>query len=145
VSNLFGRIFGTEKALESAVGAVSRGIDALIYTDEEKAADAASDRSEARKMVVGWMAATQGQNLARRFLAMLVTVTWALTYLTSMIMNVIAVFLDDPQKVITAAAIISNSSERVNGAVMLVLAFYFAAPHMDKIIGPAMDRFGKKV
>lgn len=145
MSNLFGRIFGTEKALESAVGAVSRGIDALIYTDEEKAADAASDRSEARKMVVGWMAATQGQNLARRFLAMLVTVTWALTYLTSMIMNVIAVFLDDPQKVITAAAIISNSSERVNGAVMLVLAFYFAAPHMDKIIGPAMDRFGKKV
>jgi len=142
---LIGRIFGSEAALVETVDAVTKGLDALVYTDEEKATDAAADRSEARKMVVGWMAATQGQNLARRFLAMLVTITWASTYFTSMIMNVIAVFLDDPQKVITAAAIISNSSERVNGAVMLVLAFYFAAPHMDKIIGPAMDRFGKKV
>jgi len=33
---------------------------------------------------------------------------------------------------------------RLNGAVMLILAFYFAAPHMGAMIGQAMDKFGGK-
>ena len=57
----WGKLFGTEKALSGIVDGVTKGLDALVYTDEEKAKDAAADRTEARQMVVGWMAATQGQ------------------------------------------------------------------------------------
>ena len=71
--SFFGRLFGTEKALEGVVEGVSKSLDALIYTDEEKAKEAARDRSEARRMVVDWLAATQGQNLARRLIALSIT------------------------------------------------------------------------
>ena len=47
-----GKIFGTDKAITAVISNVSKGLDALVYTDEEKAGDAAKDRSEARKMVV---------------------------------------------------------------------------------------------
>jgi len=35
-----GKIFGSDKALTSIVDNVSKGLDALVYTDEEKAQDA---------------------------------------------------------------------------------------------------------
>jgi hypothetical protein len=81
--SFWGKLFGTEKALNGIVDGVTNGLDALVYTDEEKAADAAADRSEARKMVVQWMAATQGQNLARRLIALSITGVWLSMYLLS--------------------------------------------------------------
>ena len=50
--SFLGKLFGSTKALEEVVGGVGRGIDALVYTDEERAGDAAKARSEARSMVV---------------------------------------------------------------------------------------------
>ena len=85
--SFWGKLFGTEKALNGIVDGVTNGLDALVYTDEEKAADAAADRSEARKMVVGWMAATQGQNLARRLIALSITGTWLGMYLISVLLS----------------------------------------------------------
>jgi hypothetical protein len=144
--SFFGRIFGTEKALEGVVDGVSKSLDALVYTDEEKAGDAAQDRSEARKMVVEWLAATQGQNLARRLIALSITGVWLSMYLVSVLSGMFAVFTNN-SGVITAEKFnqISTLSQKaafdMNPAVMLILAFYFAAPHMGDIAKAVTGKF----
>jgi len=141
---LLSRIFGTEKALDAAIGGVTRGLDALVYTDEEKAEAAAEERQAARKMVVGWMERTQGQNLARRFIAMTVTGIWAVQYVAAMVIDVVAIWVID-KRLTASAESIRDGGDSVTGAMMLVLGFYFAAPHLDKVVGGAMERFnGKK-
>ena len=129
---ILGRLFGTEKALGSMVSAARDGLDALVYTDEEKAGDAAKNRTEARQMVVEWMKSTQGQNLARRMLALSITGVWLLQYVLSQALSVAAIFVQNPEKIVDAADVMISGAEQMNSPVMLILAFYFAAPHMGK-------------
>ena len=110
-----GKIFGSEKAIGAAIDGISNSLDALVYTDEEKATAAAEERTQARGMVIEWMRSTSGQSLARRLIAISITFIWLMQY-----------------------------ADGMTGAVMLILSFYFAAPHMDKIVGPALERFGKR-
>lgn len=142
--NLWGRIFGSEKALEKAVDGVSRGIDALVYTKEEREAQKAALLSEARGMLIDWLQASSGQNIARRFLAVIIAVTWLLQYIVSMGLNVAAIWMDDPGRVLQSASLIGDYADGMTGAMMLILTFYFAAPHLGDIIKPAMERFGKR-
>jgi len=144
VGRLLGRVFGTEQAMQDAVQGVTKGIDALVYTEEERAVDAAKDRSEARGMVVQWMAATSGQHLARRLISLSITSVWLLQYIFSWIAMVAAVFAeaDTQSRLNDVSTLTTQHADGMTGAVMLILSFYFAAPHMDKIVGAAMDRFG---
>lgn len=144
-----GKLFGTEKALGAVVDGVSNGLDKLIYTDEEKAEAAAADRSEARKMVVGWMAATQGQNLARRIIALSITAVWLGMYLIGVACSMAAVFVNDfgivtAIKIAKVGDIAKASAQDMNGAIMLILSFYFAAPYAGKIIQGALGKMGDK-
>jgi hypothetical protein len=141
---LIGKLFGTEKALSGIVDGVSNGIDKLIYTDEEKATDAASERAEARKMVVQWMAASQGQKLARRLIALSITGVWLFQYLVAQGIGFAAIFIQDPKNFREAAEFMRAGAGEMNAAVMLILAFYFAAPHMGDIAKAALIKFGKK-
>lgn len=158
-AKFLGRLFGTDKALEGVVNGVSKGLDALVYTDEEKAGDAAESRSEARKMVIEWMKATQGQNLSRRLIALSVTAVWILQYMVAQICDVVSVWV--PLKVVTLPSTIdgakpvvqvinvwSQSADSIragagemSGAVMLILTFYFAAPHMGQVVTAAIGKF----
>lgn len=145
LGSFFGKLFGTEKALGAVVDGVTNGLDALVYTDEEKAADAAADRSEARKMVVAWMNATQGQNLARRLIALSITTVWLGMYLIGVAASMAAVFVNNTGvvtsvKMVEVATIAKQSAADMNNAIMLILAFYFASPYMGKIA----DRFMSK-
>lgn len=139
---MFGKIFGTDKALQSVVESVSNGLDALVYTDEEKAGDAAADRSEARKMVVDWMRSTQGQSLARRMLALVITGVWLLQYLSSLALDLASIWVDDAAKLQEASLVIGERAGGMTGAMMLILGFYFAAPHMGDIAKAALLKFG---
>jgi len=142
---LMGKIFGSEKALSSTISAVTNGLDALVFTDEEKAESAAKERTEARQMVVGWMERTQGQHLARRFIAMVVTTIWAVQYVLAMILDAISMWVaDHSDRLVSTASNIREGGEQVTGAMMLVLGFYFAAPHLDKVVGVAMNKFASK-
>ena len=142
---LLGKIFGSEKALDTAVTGISKGIDALVYTEEEKAADAAEERKRGRQMVVEWMANSSGQKLARRLIAVSITFVWLMQYIAAWALVVTAVFVDPEtaDRLKEASAITQDHSDGMMGAIMLILSFYFAAPHMDKIVGPAMERFSK--
>ena len=141
---LLGRIFGSDKVLEGAVNGVTKGLDALVYTDEEKAGDAAKDRSEARGVIVDWFKNSQGQNIARRFLAVIITAVWLTMYLVATFLDVFSIWATDPIKIQDAAKIIGERAWEMNGAMMLILAFYFAAPHMGSIVEAALGRFGGK-
>lgn len=146
--SFWGKLFGTEKALNGIVDGVSKSLDALVYTDEERATDAAKERTEARQMVVGWMAATKGQNLARRLIALSITGVWLFMYLLSVFCSMAAVFITDATNSaqVTAVGVISKgSAEDMNPAVMLILAFYFAAPHMGDIAKAVTNKFTKGV
>jgi hypothetical protein len=148
--SFWGKLFGTEKALTGIVDGVTNGLDALVYTDEEKAAAAADDRSEARKMVVGWMAATQGQNLARRLIALSITGVWLSMYLVSVLCAMVAVFTNadgvvNAEKINEVGVIAKSAAMDMNPAVMLILAFYFAAPHMGDIAKAVSGKFTQSV
>jgi hypothetical protein len=144
LGNLLGKIFGTEKALSSVIDGVSSGIDKLIYTDQEKSEDAAKDRAAARSMIIAWMETTKGQNLARRLIALSIVFVWLSLYLVSMGLSVSAIWVaGSSSEIIKSAQIIGDFGERMNGAVMLILAFYFAAPHMGSMVRGALDKFGK--
>lgn len=139
-----GKIFGSDKAVSSIIDNVSRGIDALAYTDEEKAGDAAKDRAAARGMIIKWMESTQGQNLARRLIALCIVFVWLFQYLSCMALSIAGIWVSSSDKIIASAGIIGKSAERMNGAVMLILGFYFAAPYMGSIVQGAMNKFGGK-
>ena len=143
----FGRLFGSEKALDAVVGGAVRGLDALIYTSEEKAQDAARATTEARQMVVAWMAATQGQNLSRRLIALSITGVWLSQIVASQLLNVASVWASPivSNKLIQSAKIMMAGSVAMGSAVMLILAFYFAAPHMGDIAKAVTGRFARDI
>lgn len=142
-----GRVFGTEKALDNIITSVTNGLDSLVYTEQEKAEDAAADRSEARKMVVGWMQATQGQNLARRVIALSITAVWLSMYLISILFAMGAIFLggsEASQMLSEVGYIAKDSVDDLNSPIMLILAFYFAAPHMGDLAKVVTSRLIKE-
>lgn len=143
--SIWGKIFGTDEAIKGAVGAVRDGLDALVYTDEEKSVDAAKERSEARSMLVGWMEATQGQNLARRVISLAITGVWLMQYVVAQIASAIAVFwLEAAGQLNALSALQLQSADNMSPAVMLILAFYFAAPHMSDVVKAFTERMTKK-
>lgn len=139
--SFWGKLFGTDQALTAVIDGVSSGLDKLVYTDEEKADAAARERSEARQMVVGWMAATQGQNLARRLIALAITGVWLLDIILAQVAGAVAIFIDESAKIESLAKFMMDGAMQMNNAVMLILAFYFAAPHMGDIAKAVTGRF----
>lgn len=143
----FGKLLGTDEAAGKMIDTLAGGFDKLHYGAQERAEDAAKDVSEARAMLVRWMEATQGQNLSRRVLAFIITGVWLFQFVGSMIGDMIMPWITDPS---TSAAFaksteaIGGRAESMNGAMMLILGFYFAAPHLSAIIPAAMKKFGGK-
>jgi len=133
--SFWGKVFGTDKAIEGAVDAVKSGLDKLVYTEEEKADTAAKERSEARSMLVGWMEATQGQNLARRIISLAITGVWLFQYIVAQLAMSVALFWPSRNKELAELAALNlKSADDMSAAVMLILAFYFAAPHMGEFV-----------
>lgn len=144
--SFWGKLFGTDEAIKSTIGAVKDGIDALVYTDEEKAVDAAKERSEARSMLVEWMQATQGQNLARRLISLAITGVWLMQYIMASIASSVAIFWTTQSNNLNQLAKVQmDSANDMSPAVMLILAFYFAAPHMGDFAKAVVGTFQKKV
>lgn len=142
--SFWGKMFGTDEAIKTTIGAVKDGLDALVYTEEEKSVDAAKERSEARSMLVGWMEATQGQNLARRVISLAITGVWLSQYIIAQLASSIAIFwLEKTEQLNELAKVNMQSAESMSGAVMLILAFYFAAPHMGDFAKAIIGKFQK--
>jgi len=135
-------LFGTQKSADKIVDTVATGLDKLVYTDEEKADAAAKDRASARSMLVSWMQETSGQNVARRFIAISLTMLWGVIYGAKVVLVAIAPWFPEYQpEIMQSAKSLEVSAHEMNGAMMLILGFYFAAPHIDKFINPFISKF----
>ena len=140
---LFKSIFGSPDIVKEGISIIKDAGDSLWYTDEEKAQDAMKRSQQVDKLLIDWMDSTKGQNLARRLLAVMITTVWLLMYIMSFIVDIVSVWSEQPALWIASGNQIGGYAEQMNGAMMLILAFYFAAPHMDKLVVGAMDKFGK--
>jgi hypothetical protein len=158
---MWDKIFGTEKFVEKGLSMIESAGDKLWYTDEEKADDRAKKGEQVRAFMVNWMESTKGQNVARRMLAVGITFVWLSMYIIGTIMGVVAPWLDSTvsvnamgvviegamstySKLMASSVALDAKADKMSGAVMLILAFYFAAPHMDKIVVGALEKFGGK-
>jgi len=144
---LLGRLFGSDAATGKVIEHASSALDKLIYTSEEKADRQAEDTAKARGMVIDWLQATSGQNLARRILALMIATVWLLQYVSAQVLSIASVWAETPEatnKLIASSSIISTNAAQMDGAMMLLLSFYFAAPYMGRIVEGAMTKFGTK-
>lgn len=141
-----GRVFGTQSSINKVIDTAANGLDKLHYGDQEKAQDHYKAVTEARAAIIKWIGDSTGQNLARRILAFGIGFTWLAQYWAGMVLDTSAVWVDDPkvaERMLASAVVIGERADGMTGAMMLILGFYFAAPHLDKFIVPAMDRFSK--
>lgn len=139
-----GKLFGSDKAATSLIDNLSSGLDKLHYGDQEKAEDKANSVTEARQVLLKWLESTSGSNLARRFIAITVTCIWSLQYVVSMILLGLVPWLPEYSVAMnTSAMSLQSSGEAISGAMMLILGFYFAAPHLGSIVDRAMGKFDK--
>jgi hypothetical protein len=141
--SFLGRLLGSPSALAETAGTVVKSLDGFIYSKQEKAHDHAKSITEGRDMIIKWMGASQGQNLSRRLIALSITFTWLFMFVGRMGLSMAGLW-SESEAFEKAAAIIGDNIEQMTGAVMLILGFYFAAPHLSSIVGPALARFGKK-
>ena len=101
-------------------------------------------------MVVDWMKNTQGQNLARRLLALSISGVWLSMWVASALVSMAAVFVNDSGtmtalKLGAVSDIAQANAGEMNAPVMLILAFYFAAPHMGDVAKAVTTRMTKGV
>jgi len=141
VGSVVGKMFGTDKAAASLIDNISSGLDKLHYGDQEKAENNAKSVTEARTMFIKWLESTKGQNIARRVIALVVTSMWALNVLLIQVLSVVSVWVDASEKCMESAEMLVKTGSTITSAMMLVLAFYFAAPQMGKFADVALKKF----
>ncbi len=143
-----GKLFGSDKAAEALIGNVSNGIDKLWYTEEEKAEDIREARIEGNKVYMRWLESTSGSRVARRFIAVVVTVIWAAQYAGSLLMACIAPWVSDPEvmkAVMETSRVLQENGQQGDAAFMVILAFYFAfGSSGDNLRAKAIEKFTNK-
>lgn len=75
----FRKIFAGPETVASAMDGVKKGLDAVWFTNEERAR--ADDK--VREFFIEYLKATQPQNLARRYIAFAIVGLWMLLVLTA--------------------------------------------------------------
>ena len=128
-----GRLFSSPKAIKQVASTTRSALDSLVYTDQEKAHDAAKDRAASRQYIIKWLEATQGQNLARRTIAMSILSLWLLTFFAAIMCSIAAVWVTDSTQLRESAAILLSFAGEMSTEMALIMGFYFAAPYMGQI------------
>ena len=142
-----GTILGSPKAFGKVFDAARSAGDALIYTDEEKAEDAAKEAAARREFqlkmlghISDFMKSTQGQNLTRRLIALSVTGMFVVgtSAVIGLAVSSVWVDADDMRGRLTdSAGLIAEHLQETNNAFWLVLLFYFGSPHVTAAIEAA--------
>ena len=127
-----GRLFGSEGAVEGVIGGARAGIDALVYTEEERENDAKVERAQARSLLIEWLRNTQGQNLARRCIALIVVSMWAFMYFMAAVLSALSGWLG--AEFMESAVTLQRFATGMSTELLVVLAFYFSATHLGKLI-----------
>ena len=145
---LLGRIFGGKKAAESLVDTGLGLIDKAFYTERgEGLWTTCNTGSKQPKAVTAWLQTSGGPNLARRFIAMGIFGMWFALWATSVIIDIISIWILDPFIRESMQQVIQRTKEYagdITPEFMLVLGYYFAAPQLDKFISPLAEKIARK-
>lgn len=123
---LFGAIFGSSENTTTIVDGAVAGIDKMFFTDEERS-DASAKLGE---WYLRYLAATNPQNLARRLIAMVIVILWALLIVVTVIVKGLEMWLE------TVAAegsqlfsefVFAILVDVVMPPFLVIMGFYFAA------------------
>lgn len=115
MSNIFGAIFGSRKNTETVVDGAVNGLDKMFFTKEEQAEHAL----KAGDWFLRYLEATQPQNLARRLIAVIIVLLWAI-----LIVAGVSLYKIDPGY---SDYIFNILADVVMNPFLMVMGFYFAA------------------
>lgn len=124
---LIGKMFGDADVVKKAADGIYNGLDKAIFTKEEKA----EFNQKRMELYLKFVEATAPYKIARRFIAIIITVVWALLVLACATLGIIGGF-DNPGAKDSAVFVLALLNEVVHWAILSVLGFYFG------------DRFFKK-
>lgn len=144
--SFWGKLFGSDESVKSVIDNVGGLIDDAFYTDAEEAKDKMEMRKANQMFVLDWMKGTQGQNLSRRLLAISIAFTWLFMKIAGSAVSVVGIWSEtlSDEKIKATTEVLTSFTSDMTGAVMLILGFYFAAPHMGSIATAALQRFGQR-
>lgn len=144
---VLGNLFGTPKATERMIDNVSKGIDKLVYTDEEKAEDAAKARTEALTVYTKWLESTSGSRLARRFLAFAFAGPWVAETMLATLMRAVSPFTNpaQAQQLAESADALWAAAMQNNTLVGFILAFYFGGPVAMDALNRSLVKWTQRV
>ena len=115
MNKIFGAIFGSKKNTETIVDGAVSGLDKMFFTKEEKA----EHQAKMGDWFLKYLEATQPQNLARRLIAIIIVVLWAV-----LILGGVAMYKLDPGY---SQYIFDILADVVMNPFLMVMGFYFAA------------------
>lgn len=110
-------IFGSDKSRDRLVEGAVTGLDKLRFTNEERA----EANAQTREWFLRYLEASQPQNLARRFIALIIVGLWAFLILFG-----VGVYYFDVEY---SQFVFNVLLDIVTNPFLMVMAFYFAA-HM---------------
>ena len=141
---MLGKLFGGEAAIEGAVSGGLKLLDEAFYTESERAEDrqAARDKALAARerladRTIEWIAASQGQSLARRLIALAIVFTWLGLWVAAVLLSIAGVWAGDPgviERIKETAELCRSSAMEITTECTLILGYYFAAPYLDRFI-----------
>lgn len=110
--SIWGSIFGSKETGDALVNGAVKGIDALFFTDEEKS----QASKEGFQLYIEYQKATAPQNVARRYIALMVGALWSILILLS---TGLAVFNHD------SFSQVWDIAEKVSIVWGLIVTFYY--------------------
>lgn len=113
--NILARIFGSSENTKTIVDGAVAGLDKLVFTKEERA----EMDDKARDWFLRYLEATQPQNLARRFIALVVVGLWA----TLILAGICAWWVSQAFSMFVFKVL----AEVVAMPFSIIIGFYFAA------------------
>lgn len=119
---IFKKLFGAPEIIEKGVDAVVAAGDALVFTEEEQS----RANQKILDFTLRYVTATNGQNIARRLIAIMVVGVWTLFALGAFVLSVWAGFSTAMGPGQALDELIAVMEALVSDPVSIVLAFYFA-------------------
>jgi hypothetical protein len=136
-------IFPSSKSAEKMIDAATKGVDAVWYTEEEKAAT----REKMRDWYLKLLDSMQAYNVAMRALAFIVGAIWAFHLLIATALYVLAAFIcpaetESCRSALAAQSIDEQLQRHINEPFFLVMMFYFGAAGINGAIRTWNDKKG---
>ena len=124
--SIWGTLFGSENVIKRAADGIYNGVDAAIYTDQEKAGG-----------FLNLLKAYEPFKLAQRLLALTLAIPYVVVWLLCAIMLIVSGFVDPVygQQIAVSAKTLGELNNGTLGTpVALVMAFYFGGGALEGIV-----------